>query len=237
MLHRESVGAPRSAVLAHSREIPDQGRVKRLCALLLLILAHACDCDDPLVAIDPEPGRAGPPKQAVPDAGVPLPVDAGTPDAGFLPDAGFAPDAGFPSDAGFAPDAGNPPIGTGDVPVYEGPCGPVQIAPGYPADLWGEFQSVPGTGYQETVTLTFPCPVASVTVTAYDPDFSENEMIAYDSSGTELSHVWFVGDNAPGTLTTDTRTVLTAGAPIEEVLLHPDPLDYVSYGNISYTVP
>lgn len=138
-------------------------------------------------------------------------------------------------DAGTEPPPPPPPDGS--IPVYEGPCGSVEVAPGYPAELWGEFQSAPGSGYQETVTLTFPCPASSVTVTIYDPDYSENELAAYDASGMMLGRVFFVGDGAPGVLSTDTRTFTTTGAPIATVLLHPDPLDFVSYGNISYTAP
>jgi hypothetical protein len=211
----------------------------------------ACDCGEQLISLQgpaptraddddeataPEPGTDAGPSDPGDDAGVA--VDAGAaddPDAGvFEPtDAGPEPavDAGFaePTDAGIL----EPP--PDEVPVYDGPCGPVVITPAHRAELWGEFQSVPGTSYQVTVSLTFPCPVRSVTVTIFDPDFVDNAIIANGEGGVLLDRALFIGDNTPGVPTSNTQSVQTDGEPIVEVLLQPDPLDFVSYGDVSYT--
>jgi hypothetical protein len=94
------------------------------------------------------------------------------------------------------------------------------------------FQSAPGSSYQMTIVVRFDRPVDSVTVTALDPDFAGNRMIAYDAAGVEIRRVSFVGDGAPGVFTTDTRTV--AGPGIRRVDLVPDPLDYVAYRNVVF---
>ena len=208
--------------------------MKRAVAALFFVVGGACECDEPLRAIE-TPTRGAP---AGPPPTFPPPGDKARSDAGPAPvvvDAGASP-VDDRADAGDAPPPAPAPTTDGGVPVYEGPCGPVEVAPGYAAELWGEFQSTPGTGYQETVTLTFPCPAAAVTVTIYDPDYPDNELVAYDGANV-LGRLLFVGDGAPGSLTTDTRTFTTPGAPITHVELHPDPLDFVSYGDISYTVP
>jgi hypothetical protein len=155
-----------------------------------------------------------------PDAGTP--GDAAVPDAATMP----PPDAGpSPADAGPPGDAGNP---------FTGPCGPPDIQPYFTGGTFGGFQSVPGSGYQQTIVITFNCPVNRVTVTIQDPDFPGNRLQAFHQ-GALVDEQAFVGDGMPGVLTQDTQTV---GAPtIDEVHLVPDPVDYVAYLLVSYEVP
>jgi hypothetical protein len=258
-MHIASVRSPSSS--PHPGTFDARARTRRaLAASFGLVVAGACDCSEQLVplgrtepaTIASDPRDAGETARPAPaeeeDAGPAVPsdeqdggsrgTDAGPDpvvDAGTLPSVDAGPEPIVDAGVDDRPDAGffSPP--PDDVPVYEGPCGPVEIAPGYPAELWGDFQSVPGSGYQETITLTFPCPVRSVTVTIYDPDYPENEMVAYGEGDVVLDRVLFVGDQTPGFLTGDVKSVHTQSAPIVEVLLHPDPLDFVSYGDISYT--
>lgn len=91
---------------------------------------------------------------------------------------------------------------------------------------FGGFQSVPGTGFQTTITFTFACPITHFEVTILDPDYVANEIVAYHL-GLEVARVAFVGDGAPGVYTTDLQAV-DADA-IDTVELVPDPIDYVAY--------
>ena len=99
-----------------------------------------------------------------------------------------------------------------------------------PADAFlaagATFQSDQGHGVSHEIIITFSQPVASVTVTAYDPTFAGNQMSALDSTGGLIGTVPFPGNNMPGTLTTQTGTL--SGA-IASVHLIPAPLDYVAY--------
>ncbi len=153
--------------------------------------------------------------QCVPplDAGFPSPVDAGPTDAG-LPDAATPP-----------ADAGNP---------FTGPCGPPIIVPYVEGGSFGGFQSVPGSGYQQTIRITFNCVVDSVTVTIADPDFPENVMNAF-YQGALVGSATFIGDGTPAAFTEDTQSITAAA--IDEVLLIPDPLDYVAYRLVQYSTP
>lgn len=90
------------------------------------------------------------------------------------------------------------------------------------------FQGVAGTGLQPTITINFSPAVSAVTVTALDPDFSGNRMVAYNGT-TQVGTVYFDGDGTPGQthFTTSTKTV-TANT-ITRVQLIPDPSDYVAW--------
>lgn len=126
-----------------------------------------------------------------------------------------------------------PGCGSQGVPIFQDGtyCGVnVHFFQAVPADAFlaagAEFQSDPGHGVSNEITVTFSQPVASVTVTAYDPTFAGNLMSAYDSTGHLIGTVPFPGNDTPGTLTTQTGTL--SGA-IESVHLVPAPLDYVAY--------
>jgi len=107
-----------------------------------------------------------------------------------------------------------------------------QIAPYCTGGPFGGFQSTSGTGYQSAITITFANTVSSVTLTALDPDYFGNSMVGYDSNGNAVASVLFYGDNAPGTYTTDTRTISYPG--IKTVVLTPNSSDYIAYDNLSY---
>lgn len=70
--------------------------------------------------------------------------------------------------------------------------------------------------------------MASVSVTAYDPTFDGNQMQAFDGNGL-IGTVPFPGNQRPGTLSTQTRTL--AGS-IRSIQLTPAPRDYVAYSMI-----
>ncbi len=165
------------------------------------------------------------------DATCTNPPDAGVPDAASPPDAAVpldagAPDAAGPRDAAFPPaDAGNP---------FNGPCGPPRIVPYYTGGSFGGFQSVPGSGFQQTIVVTFECVVNRVDVTILDPDFPGNVMQAF-WQGQLLGTAAFVGDGAPGSLTTDVQSL--AFPQIDEIRLVPDPADYVAYELVTYEAP
>jgi hypothetical protein len=82
------------------------------------------------------------------------------------------------------------------------------------------------------ITVTFSPPVASVSVTALDPDFPGNRMDAFDTSGALIGSASFTGDGRPGVFTTSTVTL--TGAGIARVVLVPAPAEYVAY-NLSFT--
>jgi hypothetical protein len=96
---------------------------------------------------------------------------------------------------------------------------------------FGGFQSAPGTSYQSDVVITFSEPVQSVTVTELDPDYTENQMIAYEDK-TIVARTTFEGDNAPNVLTSSTRTLQACN--ITRIVLHPDPADYVAYRGVNF---
>jgi hypothetical protein len=82
------------------------------------------------------------------------------------------------------------------------------------------------------ITVTFSPPVASVSVTALDPDFPGNRMDAFDTSGALIGSASFTGDGRPGVFTTSTVTL--TGAGIARVVLVPAPAEYVAYDNLSF---
>jgi hypothetical protein len=96
---------------------------------------------------------------------------------------------------------------------------------------FGGFQSVAGTSYQRDIVITFSQPVMSVSITALDPDFAANRMLAYSGS-LLVDSVTFAGDNTPGVFTTSRKTV--QGCGITRVVLHPDPKDYIAYRDLEF---
>jgi uncharacterized protein YcbK (DUF882 family) len=124
------------------------------------------------------------------------------------------------------PCSGNQPVNAGG--TY---CGnSVLFTPYAPADAFlaagAKIQSDVGHGVSHQITVTFSSPVASVTVTAYDPTFNGNQMAAFDPAGASQGVAAFPGNGIPGVLTTQTRTL--SGA-ISRVVLTPAPLDYLAY--------
>jgi uncharacterized protein YcbK (DUF882 family) len=124
------------------------------------------------------------------------------------------------------PCSGNQPVNAGG--TY---CGnSVLLTPYAPADAFlaagAKFQSDVGHGVSHQITITFSSPIASVTVTAYDPTFNGNRMAAFDAAGASQGVAAFPGNGVPGVLTTQTRTL--SGA-ISRVVLTPAPLDYLAY--------
>ena len=186
--------------------------MKNALAVLVFLPLSACSCDEPLVPI------------VAPIGDVPVGGDA--PTAEPTPPAHHA-----------MPLSHQQRIeGSADVeraPVVVNTCGAqaVAIAPEVTATVFGEFQSTDGTGVQQPIDVSFTCPVGSVTVTIFDPDFPGNQMIAFDDA-VEAGRVSFLGDGSPGVLTVDTETV--TAQHITHVQLVPDPADFVSYGELSY---
>jgi hypothetical protein len=116
-------------------------------------------------------------------------------------------------------------------PQLANPCGPPVITPYYTGGAFGGFQSVPGSGYQVTITVTLPCPAERVEVTILDPDFPDNLLIAY-AQGVEVGRTGFNHDLMPGVFTRDTQTLAAPG--ITSLELVPDPADYIAYDLVLY---
>lgn len=112
-------------------------------------------------------------------------------------------------------------------------CGvAVGIKPFVTGGVFGGFQSDAGTGASSKITVTFSPAVSSVTVTAIDPDFAGNRMIARNASGAIVAIFNFAGDDTPGEKTLSTGTV--SGTGITKVELVPAPDDFVAYDNLSF---
>jgi hypothetical protein len=176
----------------------------KLISLFVMLTVSACNCGEPLYVVPEE------------EAVAPLPpVDFDEPEDYVLDETATA--------------------NVEREPVVMNTCNgnAVTIAPQAPPSVWGEFQSTPGTGAQQPIQIVFTCPVQSVSITIWDPDFPGNEMIAFDTAN-EVGRVTFLGDNTPNVLTTDTET-LNASA-ISRVSLIPDPADFVAYGELLYTM-
>lgn len=109
-------------------------------------------------------------------------------------------------------------------------CGvDTRITPWAPADAYWEgatFQSDQGHGASRDITITFDAPVARVEVTAYDPTFAGNMMRAYDAAGTLVGSATFPGNNDPGDLTSQSRTL---SGKISRVVLIAAKRDYLNY--------
>jgi hypothetical protein len=92
------------------------------------------------------------------------------------------------------------------------------------------FQSNPGFGASQPITITFAKPVRAVTIKIYDSDCSGNHMIASDAGGI-VGSLTFSFDNQPGNdAVNETRTITAPeGRQITKVELIPDPCEYVAY--------
>ncbi len=109
----------------------------------------------------------------------------------------------------------------------------VSIVPYAPGDPFGDFQSDPGTGVSNPITVTFSQPVTSVTITIEDPTYAGNAMTAYRADGSIAGSVSFTGSGIPGIDIPDTQTITAAG--IVRIVLTPAPLDYVAYAGLTFT--
>lgn len=127
---------------------------------------------------------------------------------------------------------------TCQITTAAGTCGDVQytVAPFAPGRPFGDFQSQPGTGVSQPITVTFSQPVNTVNVTLVGGSYEGNEAIAYDTAGNVVAQVSF-GYHDPNwdpTPWEDPR-VLTGNNNIMRVELTPAPRDYVGY-KMSITV-
>lgn len=94
---------------------------------------------------------------------------------------------------------------------------------------YGQFDN---TGPWTSIAVTFSKPVSEVSVTADDPDYSGNFLVAYDSAGVEVARAAFQGDNRAGYYTVDRQTVKAPG--IRSVTLFTAPSDYVGYRDLNF---
>ncbi|HEU0012848.1 MAG TPA: hypothetical protein VFQ45_04155, partial [Longimicrobium sp.] len=91
-------------------------------------------------------------------------------------------------------------------------CSPTaSITSHYTDGPFGGFQSRPGTGYQTRIVVQLYHAASAVTVTALDPDYPENWLVAYDAAGNELARTRFGYDGYPGSFTSSQATVQAAG--------------------------
>ena len=112
-------------------------------------------------------------------------------------------------------------------------CGvAVGIVPFVTGGVFGGFQSDASTRASKKIKVTFSPAVSSVTVTAIDPDFAGNRMIARNASGAIVAIFNFAGDDTPGEKTFSTGTVSGTGITVVELVPAPD--DFVAYDNLSF---
>lgn len=103
-----------------------------------------------------------------------------------------------------------------------------------PQNIGGTFTSQSGTGASSTITITFSLSVDTVNATVYDPTFSGNMMVAYDSTGAQIGSVSFAFTGMPGDNVPDLETIIAHG--IRRIDLIPAAADYVSY-DVSFSIP
>lgn len=122
------------------------------------------------------------------------------------------------------------------VPASDRYCSPnASIASHATGGPFGGFQSRPGTGYQTRIVVQLRHTASAVTVTALDPDYSENWAIAYDAAGNELTRARFAYDGVPGSFTASTVTLSASG--IARLDLMNDARDYVAFDRVYTTTP
>lgn len=112
------------------------------------------------------------------------------------------------------------------------PADSVTIVPYQPGNPFGDFQSDFGTGASNPITITFSSPVRNVSITADDPTYAGNMVIAYDSVGNEIMRSNFAYSGAPGNYIESTR--LLAVSQIKSIHLVPAAADYVAYSGLSF---
>ena len=96
----------------------------------------------------------------------------------------------------------------------------------------GAFATVPCCVVSASGTIAFSAPVSSITITVLDPDFAGNVIVAHSAAGSTSYPV--LGDNQPGTLTSETVSITDAG--VTSLDLIPAPNDYVAYARMTFTV-
>lgn len=150
-------------------------------------------------------------------------------DAATAHDSG-APAKGFSSDAG--PDSGSPT--SCDPCLVAGPgiyCGiDVSIDPYVTGGPFGGFQSDPGTGFQNPITITLSQPITWVSIDILDPDYPDFIQV-YDATGTMTGQTQFADDGTPNVLTDSTMGL--GGSSIKSIKLVPDSRDYVAYDGLT----
>lgn len=109
----------------------------------------------------------------------------------------------------------------------------VAFTPYAPGDPFGEFQSDPGTGASNPITVTFSHPVRNLSVTAADPTFAGNLVIAFDSAGNEITRSDFAFSGVPGAFSVSTRVLSVS--QIKSIRLVPAAADYVAYSGLSFS--
>lgn len=148
------------------------------------------------------------------------------------PDA--APDAPWPSpiDAPLPPPADAAECEPCAVTAATGTfCGvQVNLTPYATGGPFGGFQSDPGTGASQSITMTLSLPINWVSVKVVDPDFEGNAVRAYDASDTMVSEFVVAGDGTANVLTQEMSG--TGGTGIVRVELVPAPADYVAYDEL-----
>jgi hypothetical protein len=103
-----------------------------------------------------------------------------------------------------------------------------------PGDHFGaDFQSDAGSGPSNSITITFSQVVSSVTVTAQDPTFDGNALLAFDAGGAQIASAAIAGNGTPGINVPQRVTVTAAG--IKSITLVPAGGDYVAYNGLSFT--
>jgi hypothetical protein len=114
-------------------------------------------------------------------------------------------------------------------------CPDVSVAftPYAPGDPFGEFQSDPGTGASNPITVTFSRPVRDLSVSAADPTYAGNLVIAFDGAGNEIIRSEFAFSGVPGSYRVSTR-VLTV-SQIKSIRFVPAAADYVAYSGLSFS--
>jgi hypothetical protein len=116
-------------------------------------------------------------------------------------------------------------------PITTGCDNTVTTSPYAPAENFGAtFQSNPGFGASQPITINFAKAVRAVTIKIFDSDCSGNKMIASDAVGI-IETVSFPYDNQPGNDAINASRTITApeGRNITKVELIPDPCEYVAY--------
>jgi hypothetical protein len=162
---------------------------------------------------------------------------------GFSPELPEVPDAAAP-----APEAGGrfgPSDARSDVEASaDGGCEPckvtgpgtfcgldVGITPYVTGGPFGGFQSVAGTGFQQTITVTLSKPITWVSLKILDPDYPNNLIRVYDETDQLRGEVAFDSDGAPNVLTNSSKGL--GGGLIRRLELVPDAQDYVAYDELT----
>lgn len=111
-------------------------------------------------------------------------------------------------------------------------CGlDVGITPYVTGGPFGGFQSVAGTGFQQTIIITLSKPIAWVSLKILDPDYPNNLIRVYDETNALRGQIAFDADGAPNVLTDSSKGL--GGGLIRRLELVPDPQDFVAYDELT----